>query len=82
MNFVRQDGLFRSIFEVNVARCFQFLQAKTSKYREGLEYSVLRHIQNGSYGDVFSIRDKQTGFTCAAKKVNILHLLLIQLTKL
>ncbi|XP_073720244.1 uncharacterized protein map3k14b isoform X1 [Misgurnus anguillicaudatus] len=47
----------------------QFLQGKSSKYREGLEYSVLRHIQNGSYGDVFSIRDKQTGFTCAAKKI-------------
>ncbi|KAI7792296.1 STE20-like serine/threonine-protein kinase [Triplophysa rosa] len=47
----------------------QFLQAKSSRYRESLEYSVLRHIQNGSYGDVFSIRDKQTGFTCAAKKI-------------
>lgn len=47
----------------------QFLQAKNSEYREGQEYSVLRHIQNGSYGDVFSVRDKQTGFTCAAKRV-------------
>ncbi|XP_050954827.1 uncharacterized protein LOC127156135 [Labeo rohita] len=47
----------------------QFLQVKNSEYREGREYSFLRHIQNGSYGDVFSIRDKQTGFTCAAKKV-------------
>ncbi|XP_043082218.1 uncharacterized protein LOC122329739 [Puntigrus tetrazona] len=47
----------------------QFLQVKNSEYREGHEYSFLRHIQNGSYGDVFSIRDKQTGFTCAAKKI-------------
>ncbi|XP_016092661.1 STE20-like serine/threonine-protein kinase [Sinocyclocheilus grahami] len=47
----------------------QFLQVKNSEYREGREYSFLRHIQNGSYGDVFSIRDKQTGFTCAAKKI-------------
>lgn len=30
---------------------------------------MLRHVQNGSYGDVFSMRDKQTGFTCAAKRV-------------
>ncbi|XP_016146914.1 uncharacterized protein [Sinocyclocheilus grahami] len=47
----------------------QFLQVKNSEYREGREYSFLHHIQNGSYGDVFSIRDKQTGFTCAAKKI-------------
>ncbi|XP_051737569.1 uncharacterized protein LOC127505789 [Ctenopharyngodon idella] len=47
----------------------QFLQVKNSEYREGREYSLLRHIQNGSYGDVFSIRDKQTGFTCAAKRI-------------
>ncbi|XP_076826454.1 uncharacterized protein map3k14b [Brachyhypopomus gauderio] len=60
--------------KVNVSEGFlfhpqKFLQAKNSEYREGREYSLLRHIQNGSYGDVFSIRDKQTGFTCAAKKI-------------
>lgn len=33
---------------------------------------MLRHVQNGSYGDVFSMRDKQTGFTCAAKRVRFL----------
>ncbi|XP_058251541.1 uncharacterized protein LOC131356487 isoform X2 [Hemibagrus wyckioides] len=47
----------------------RFLQAKNSEYREGREYSMLRHVQNGSYGDVFSVRDKQTGFTCAAKRI-------------
>ncbi|XP_026781947.3 uncharacterized protein LOC113533797 isoform X2 [Pangasianodon hypophthalmus] len=47
----------------------RFLQAKNSEYREGQEYSMLRHVQNGSYGDVFSVRDKQTGFTCAAKRI-------------
>ncbi|XP_066538689.1 mitogen-activated protein kinase kinase kinase 14 [Hoplias malabaricus] len=47
----------------------KFLQAKNSEYREGREYSLLRNIQNGSYGDVFSVRDKQTGFTCAAKRI-------------
>uniref|UniRef100_A0A8C2JPW9 ADP-ribosylation factor 2b n=1 Tax=Cyprinus carpio TaxID=7962 RepID=A0A8C2JPW9_CYPCA len=60
--------------EMNVNEGFlfhpkQYLQVKNSEYREGHEYSFLRHIQNGSYGDVFSIRDKQTGFTCAAKKI-------------
>ncbi|KAI5106002.1 hypothetical protein C0J45_3699, partial [Silurus meridionalis] len=45
------------------------LQARNTEYREGHEYSMLRHVQNGSYGDVFSVRDKQTGYTCAAKKI-------------
>ncbi|KAF4087478.1 hypothetical protein AMELA_G00071230 [Ameiurus melas] len=43
--------------------------AKNLEYREGQDYSVLRHVQNGSYGDVFSVRDKRTGFTCAAKRI-------------
>ncbi|KAI4887452.1 hypothetical protein NFI96_017432 [Prochilodus magdalenae] len=47
----------------------KFLQAKNLEYREGREYTFLRNIQNGSYGDVFSVRDKQTGFTCAAKRI-------------
>lgn len=47
----------------------QALQPRSSKYREGMEYCILQHIQNGSYGDVFSIRDKRTGFTCGAKRV-------------
>ncbi|XP_046703834.1 uncharacterized protein LOC124384893 isoform X1 [Silurus meridionalis] len=47
----------------------RFLQARNTEYREGHEYSMLRHVQNGSYGDVFSVRDKQTGYTCAAKKI-------------
>lgn len=45
------------------------LQPRSSKYREGMEYCILQHIQNGSYGDVFSIRDKRTGFTCGAKRI-------------
>ncbi|XP_026876090.2 uncharacterized protein LOC113583770 isoform X2 [Electrophorus electricus] len=64
----------RDLGKVNVSEGFlfhpqKFLQAKNSEYREGREYSLLRHLQNGSYGDVFSVRDKQTGFTCAAKRI-------------
>uniref|UniRef100_A0A8C6Q4K1 Mitogen-activated protein kinase kinase kinase 14b n=1 Tax=Nothobranchius furzeri TaxID=105023 RepID=A0A8C6Q4K1_NOTFU len=50
------------------------LQPSTSyQYREGVEYSVLHHIQNGSYGDVFCVQDKHTGFTCAAKRIPLRH---------
>ncbi|XP_028826607.1 uncharacterized protein map3k14b [Denticeps clupeoides] len=47
----------------------KLLQPKNCEYREGQEYMLLHHIQNGSYGDVFSALDKTTGFKCAAKKV-------------
>ncbi|XP_026206423.1 uncharacterized protein LOC113155902 isoform X2 [Anabas testudineus] len=49
------------------------LQPISSQYREGEEYCILHHIQNGSYGDVFSVRDKRTGFECAAKKIPLSH---------
>ncbi|KAM4624574.1 mitogen-activated protein kinase kinase kinase 14 [Polymixia lowei] len=49
------------------------LQPNKSKYREGEEYCTLHHIQNGSYGDVFCIRDKRTGFQCAAKRIPLSH---------
>ncbi|TNN03360.1 hypothetical protein fugu_000389 [Takifugu bimaculatus] len=45
------------------------LRPSRCQYREGEEYRVLHHIQNGSYGDVFCVRDAATGFTCAAKRV-------------
>lgn len=45
------------------------LQPVGGQYREGEEYCILHHIQNGSYGDVFCVRDTATGFTCAAKRV-------------
>ena len=48
----------------------QQLQPSRRQYREGEEYCVLHHIQNGSYGDVFCVRDKRTGFKCAAKRVS------------
>ncbi|CAJ1081446.1 mitogen-activated protein kinase kinase kinase 14 [Xyrichtys novacula] len=49
------------------------LQPSSCRYREGEEYSVLHHIQNGSYGDVFCVRDKRTGFKCAAKRIPLSH---------
>ncbi|XP_028286870.1 MAP3K epsilon protein kinase 1 isoform X2 [Parambassis ranga] len=49
------------------------LQPCCSQYREGEEYCILHHIQNGSYGDVFCIQDKSTGFKCAAKSIPLSH---------
>ncbi|KAG7277602.1 hypothetical protein CRUP_013920 [Coryphaenoides rupestris] len=49
------------------------LQPAGWMYREGLEYDSLRHIQNGSYGDVVCIQDRKTGFQCAAKRVAQRH---------
>lgn len=46
------------------------LEPTGSQYREGEEYCILQHIQNGSYGDVFCVRDNRTGFECAAKRVS------------
>ncbi|XP_047232460.1 mitogen-activated protein kinase kinase kinase 14 isoform X2 [Girardinichthys multiradiatus] len=49
------------------------LQPNSFQYREGEEYFVLHHIQNGSYGDVFCVQDKGTGFKCAAKRIPLSH---------
>ncbi|XP_007229999.2 mitogen-activated protein kinase kinase kinase 14 [Astyanax mexicanus] len=45
------------------------LNPKNYEYREGTDYEVYGLIKQGSYGDVYSIRDKSSGFICAAKKV-------------
>lgn len=61
----------QSFIVSNVCFCFpQQLQPSRCQYREGEEYCVLHHIQNGSYGDVFCVRDERTGFKCAAKRVS------------
>ncbi|KAJ8348892.1 hypothetical protein SKAU_G00274810 [Synaphobranchus kaupii] len=49
------------------------LRSDEYEYREGRDYSVLRHIRNGSYGDVYSVQDNRTGFKCAAKKILLRH---------
>ncbi|XP_034716508.1 uncharacterized protein LOC117937009 [Etheostoma cragini] len=49
------------------------LQPSSCQYREGEEYCIVHNIQNGSYGDVFCVRDKRTGFQCAAKRIPLSH---------
>ncbi|XP_062298249.1 uncharacterized protein LOC134003133 [Scomber scombrus] len=49
------------------------LQPNSSQYREGEDYYIQNHIQNGSYGDVFCVQDRRTGFKCAAKKIPLNH---------
>ncbi|XP_043091056.1 mitogen-activated protein kinase kinase kinase 14 isoform X2 [Puntigrus tetrazona] len=45
------------------------LQPVNYEYREGREYERCRFLKQGSFGEVYSIKDKGTGFMCAAKKV-------------
>ncbi|XP_076851912.1 mitogen-activated protein kinase kinase kinase 14 [Brachyhypopomus gauderio] len=45
------------------------LHPDNHEYREGREYDVREVLKLGSYGEVYSITDKCSGFTCAAKKV-------------
>ncbi|KAK7174580.1 hypothetical protein R3I93_001707 [Phoxinus phoxinus] len=45
------------------------LQPVNYEYREGREYERCRFVKQGSFGEVYSIKDKGTGFMCAAKKV-------------
>ncbi|XP_051996146.1 mitogen-activated protein kinase kinase kinase 14-like [Xyrauchen texanus] len=45
------------------------LQPVNYEYREGREYECCKFLKQGSFGEVYSIKDKGTGFICAAKKV-------------
>uniref|UniRef100_A0A8C1XA04 Mitogen-activated protein kinase kinase kinase 14a n=1 Tax=Cyprinus carpio TaxID=7962 RepID=A0A8C1XA04_CYPCA len=45
------------------------LQPVNYEYREGREYERCRFLKQGSFGEVYTIKDKGTGFMCAAKKV-------------
>ncbi|KAI7803336.1 mitogen-activated protein kinase kinase kinase 14 [Triplophysa rosa] len=45
------------------------LQPVNFEYREGREYERCAFLKQGSFGEVFSVKDKGTGFMCAAKKV-------------
>nr|XP_033466512.1 uncharacterized protein LOC117246698 isoform X1 [Epinephelus lanceolatus]XP_033466513.1 uncharacterized protein LOC117246698 isoform X1 [Epinephelus lanceolatus] len=65
---------WRTSTSVNEGLIFHHqLQPDSCQYREGEEYCVLHHIQNGSYGDVFCVQDKRTGFQCAAKRIPLSH---------
>ncbi|MGH0147262.1 UNVERIFIED_CONTAM: hypothetical protein FKN15_015366 [Acipenser sinensis] len=39
------------------------------EYKEGHEYTVCSHIQNGAFGEVYCVKDNSTGFQCAAKRI-------------
>lgn len=45
------------------------IQPIDSEYREGSEYVLTDFIKEGSYGEVHTARDLNTGFTFAAKKI-------------
>ncbi|KAK2829638.1 hypothetical protein Q7C36_017628 [Tachysurus vachellii] len=45
------------------------LQPQDYEYREGRDYELCDLLKQGSFGEVYSIRDKSSGFVCAAKKV-------------
>ncbi|MGH0128066.1 UNVERIFIED_CONTAM: hypothetical protein FKN15_004506 [Acipenser sinensis] len=47
----------------------QNLKPVNYEYKEGHEYTVCSHIQNGAFGEVYCVKDNSTGFQCAAKRV-------------
>ncbi|KAM9456893.1 mitogen-activated protein kinase kinase kinase 14 isoform 2-T4 [Clarias gariepinus] len=49
------------------------LQPQDYEYREGRDYELRDLLKQGSFGTVYSIRDKSSGFVCAAKKVPLKH---------
>lgn len=49
------------------------LQPVNYEYREGREYERCKFLKQGSFGEVYSIKDKGTGFICAAKKVPLVN---------
>uniref|UniRef100_W5UC87 Mitogen-activated protein kinase kinase kinase 14 n=1 Tax=Ictalurus punctatus TaxID=7998 RepID=W5UC87_ICTPU len=49
------------------------LQPQDYEYREGRDYELCDFLKEGSFGLVYSIRDKTSGFVCAAKKVPLEH---------
>lgn len=49
--------------------CWQKIQPVDSEYKEGREYVLQHFIKEGSYGEVHSAEDVNSGFKFAAKKV-------------
>ncbi|RXM98221.1 Mitogen-activated protein kinase kinase kinase 14 [Acipenser ruthenus] len=47
----------------------QNLKPVNYEYKEGHEYTVCSHIQNGAFGEVYCVKDNSTGFQCAAKRI-------------
>lgn len=48
---------------------YQKIQPVDSEYKEGREYILSEFIKEGSYGEVHSAQDVNTGFKFAVKKV-------------
>lgn len=48
---------------------YQKIQPVDSEYKEGREYILSEFITEGSYGEVHSAQDVNTGFKFAVKKV-------------
>lgn len=48
---------------------YQSIQPVDSEYKEGREYVLSEFIKEGSYGEVHSAQDVNTGFKFAVKKV-------------
>lgn len=57
-----QTNLFVLLFH-------QKIQPVDSEYKEGREYVLSQFIKEGSYGEVHSAQDVNTGFKFAVKKV-------------
>lgn len=51
--------------------CYSFkkIQPIDSEYKEGREYILSEFVKEGSYGEVYSAQDVNTGFKFAVKKV-------------
>ncbi|KAI5629412.1 mitogen-activated protein kinase kinase kinase 14-like, partial [Silurus asotus] len=49
--------------------CKEELKPRDYEYREGIDYELCDYLKQGTFGVVYSIRDKSSGFVCAAKKV-------------
>ncbi|XP_072549647.1 mitogen-activated protein kinase kinase kinase 14 [Salminus brasiliensis] len=66
----QDEGEEREESDTNEGLLFEEkLKPNNYEYREGRDYEVCDLIKQGSYGDVYSIRDKSSGFVCAAKKL-------------
>ncbi|XP_054848242.1 mitogen-activated protein kinase kinase kinase 14 [Eublepharis macularius] len=57
------------------------LKAVDYEYREEVHWSKCQGLLGmGSFGEVYKVKDKQTGFQCAAKKVRVEHFRAEELT--
>lgn len=67
----QEEGLSTLHSDTNEGLIFykEEIQPVDSEYREGREYVFTNFIKEGSYGEVHTAQDVNTGFTFAAKKI-------------